>query len=853
MCIKDNISNIKNLIIAFVMLLGINLIFTTRICAVDTTIDSSNFEQFFSINSNAKKNSKDPSIIDLTQDEQNQAGSISLKNRINLKANFTLNAKINLGNKIDSMRGGDGIGFAFHPDDVGAVGYTGANMGIGGLKNAIGFKLDTYRNTAYVGSSTGDDNHKLGWEADPGSEQGQGNSGKVFGTFVTTNETKGYVSMGKNEEKYIDSNVMDNQLRPIIFDYTYNSTSGEGTIAVTYNNQYTWSYTVSKEYIDKNQTVTFAVSASTGDNHNLQQIQITSFKYDVRTKLTLKKVWVDNGNSYNNRPDKIYYQVFQNGQPYEKIELSSGNTSGNSWEAVADNLPVYNNNNWGEYKYTVKEDAVPGYTASEPDYSVAEAATITNTLNDKDITLKKVWIDSNNSDGLRPESITVYIHLLDNTGNELTKLETTLKESDTVNGSAWSKKIQIPAYVDKQEVKKIKITESIGTVPYTLTSITPNYSDDIPANGEYTITNSQLTSVTVLKQWIDLNNLLGIRPATITVKLYKNDSSVENNLKNLDDANNWTGTWSDLVKYDNNGQLIEYTVKESVVPESYSTTISSGVITNTITGIDYHLTLTKEDANGNSLAGATFKLAGTNVSGTNVSSTTESTAVGLISFDQKLSPGTYTITETKAPAGYKKNNEVISFTINDDYSITSNSGLIESQGPDTTNKKYNIVFNNVKNDLKAFDLTITKKGVLSSNLKGAIFKIEGQNAYLNTGTTDDEGKLSFSTLTPGTYTLTEETAPEGYMKLTKPIKVDISDKGKVILTDPNNVSKMTNTLSDGDASNEIQIEIKNNLKGVLPATGGNGKRAYVLGATAVATLAVLVGGVYVYRNRKGGL
>lgn len=78
--------------------------------------------------------------------------------------------------------GADGIGFAFHPEEVGKVGFTGANMGIGGLKGAIGYKFDTYWNTAQ--QSNGDDNHRLGWEEDPGSKAPH--QGNPFGSFIET-------------------------------------------------------------------------------------------------------------------------------------------------------------------------------------------------------------------------------------------------------------------------------------------------------------------------------------------------------------------------------------------------------------------------------------------------------------------------------------------------------------------------------------------------------------------------------------------------------------------------------------------------------------------------------------------
>lgn len=65
------------------------------------------------------------------------------------------------------------------------------------------------------------------------------------------------------------------------------------------------------------------------------------------------------------------------------------------------------------------------------------------------------------------------------------------------------------------------------------------------------------------------------------------------------------------------------------------------------------LTFTKTDPNGNHLSGAVFKLAGTATgSGEDVTLTTTSGEDGTVSFD-KIPAGTYTLTESTPPEGYK--------------------------------------------------------------------------------------------------------------------------------------------------------------------------------------------------------
>ncbi|MCC4119306.1 lectin-like domain-containing protein [Lactococcus lactis] len=136
-------------------------------------------------------------IITLTPNRNDWSGNFTLNNRISTEQPFKLKGAIYLGDRTDEdwrdkedagenggtpSGGADGIGFAFHPEEVGKVGFTGANMGIGGLKGAIGYKFDTYWNTAQ--QSNDDDNHRLGWENDPGSKAPH--QGNPFGSFIET-------------------------------------------------------------------------------------------------------------------------------------------------------------------------------------------------------------------------------------------------------------------------------------------------------------------------------------------------------------------------------------------------------------------------------------------------------------------------------------------------------------------------------------------------------------------------------------------------------------------------------------------------------------------------------------------
>ena len=79
------------------------------------------------------------------------------------------------------------------------------------------------------------------------------------------------------------------------------------------------------------------------------------------------------------------------------------------------------------------------------------------------------------------------------------------------------------------------------------------------------------TKVQVTKKWEDANNQDGLRPATITVKLYKDGVATDQTLE-LSEANQWQGSFENLDEKAA-GKAIHYTVKEENVPEGYTLSI----------------------------------------------------------------------------------------------------------------------------------------------------------------------------------------------------------------------------------------------------------------------------------------
>lgn len=281
--------------------------------------------------------------------------------------------------------------------------------------------------------------------------------------------------------------------------------------------------------------------------------------------LEASKVWDDQDNQEGLRPASVEFQLYKNGKAQGKPVTVSAATD---WKAHFTNLPDKDSD--GKLNtYTVKEVKVPThYTVDTEEASFTDGkATITNkrTPETTTVTVKKVWDDAQNQDGLRPS--TIKVHLLAN-GTEVQALDL------TGEGDEWTHTFtDLPVYKDGQKVVYTVTEDKVD-----------NYTTKIDGT---TITNTYKpgkTSLTVTKNWKDANNQDGLRPKTIKVQLYAGDQKVGKAVE-LSADNKWTHTFSNLDEK-KAGQVINYTVKEIDVPEGYTQAVEATnpgqvVVTNT--------------------------------------------------------------------------------------------------------------------------------------------------------------------------------------------------------------------------------------------------------------------------------
>ena len=118
--------------------------------------------------------------------------------------------------------------------------------------------------------------------------------------------------------------------------------------------------------------------------------------------IPVEKVWDDADNQDSLRPESVTIRLFVGDKDTGKTLVLSEE---NDWKDSFNGLPLYEDGS--AVAYRVEEDEVDGYDVS---YSGTAALgfTVTNSYEPTtvDLTVKKVWDDKNNADGIRPQSIT---------------------------------------------------------------------------------------------------------------------------------------------------------------------------------------------------------------------------------------------------------------------------------------------------------------------------------------------------------------------------------------------------------------------------------------------------------------
>lgn len=174
------------------------------------------------------------------------------------------------------------------------------------------------------------------------------------------------------------------------------------------------------------------------------------------------------------------------------------------------------------------------------------------------VDVTKTWDDNNNSEGIRPNSITVNLY-----ANGIF-----LRSQEITEADGWKYKFtELPKYDDYGHL-----------INYTISEVKVEGYETSIKGTEIINTHHEETSINVTKTWNDENDKFGKRPDKITVNLYANGEFLKS--QEITETDGWKYTFDKLPKYDDNNQLINYTISEVKV-EGYETTINGTDIVNT--------------------------------------------------------------------------------------------------------------------------------------------------------------------------------------------------------------------------------------------------------------------------------
>lgn len=264
--------------------------------------------------------------------------------------------------------------------------------------------------------------------------------------------------------------------------------------------------------------------------------------------VSVNTTWNDKNNQDGQRPGSYSVQLKADGEATGDVITLNGN---NNFAKVWKDLPKYKAGKVGEaVKYEVAVSGLPeNYeTRTEAD---GNTFNVINTYIPEtvQIPVSVKWDDANNQDGKRLDSVEAELYAEGQaTGNKVT-----LDEKNSWKASF--KKVDV-----KKDGKRINYTvKTTENKDYTITT-TGNVLDDNGVVVTYKHV-PETVNVSIKSAWNDANNQDGIRPATISVQLMKDDKEEGDNI-NLKIAS--SKTWSNLPKYAN-GKEIKYAVAISDV------------------------------------------------------------------------------------------------------------------------------------------------------------------------------------------------------------------------------------------------------------------------------------------------
>ena len=304
-------------------------------------------------------------------------------------------------------------------------------------------------------------------------------------------------------------------------------------------------YTIEEVNIPAGYTKTITGNVTDGFN-------ITNTYTPEKVQVSGSKNWNDDGNAAGTRPGSITIRLYANGSEIGHKTVTE--KDGWSWNWTG--LNRYDTDH-KEIGYTISEDAVDGYTSSISGYNV------TNTVN-------------------KPQVGSVILTKVDaTTGTALAGAVFDLYRANNTKVGTYTTNAGGVLRVDGLTFGDYYFVETKAPEGYALESqraaFTINATTTVSAPASVRVTNKPVDEkigVSAAKVWDDENNTDGVRPSSVTFRLFAD--GVEIGSAQASEANGWTVFFGNLPKT-RNGAAISYAVKEDEVGNYYEASYETGL------------------------------------------------------------------------------------------------------------------------------------------------------------------------------------------------------------------------------------------------------------------------------------
>ena len=298
-----------------------------------------------------------------------------------------------------------------------------------------------------------------------------------------------------------------------------------------------------------------------GENGD-KEITITNTftRPEDQTEVVVTKIWDDNNNEAGKRPESIKLQLKNGTTTIKEQEVTEANAvqgDTNKWQYTFTGIQKYDEDGQ-ELKYTADETEVH---SSDLQFYTKElqGTTIINTFTqntDKtSVTVTKKWVDSEVQEQRRPESIIIQVkNGMEVVASQEINVSNALKGDKDTWQYTFEDLLKYDAFNNIINYTIDEIEKTSGDLSF--------YSKEISGT---TITNTFVKpqdkiEITVNKEWVDQDDVYKKRPDTINLQVKNGEEVIVE--KTVSKEDNWEYTFTNLDKYDENGQEINYTVDE---------------------------------------------------------------------------------------------------------------------------------------------------------------------------------------------------------------------------------------------------------------------------------------------------